>query len=110
MQTTQQEFAETYRALPDEDIAALYADTPSLTDAARSALTNEIQQRGLDDPELQKMHAAELRHEAQFDRLEKYRRKKQAWGDLPTTAREWILAIVGGIALVLILEMISRHH
>jgi hypothetical protein len=110
MQTTQQDFAEAYRVLPDEEIAALYADFASLTGEARSALTNEIHQRGLDDPQLQKLHAAELRHENQFDRLEKYRRKKLAWGDLPTTAREWILAIVGGIALILILELILRHH
>jgi len=110
MQTPQQDFAGIYRVLPDEDIADLYAEIASLTPEAGSALLAETQRRGLDDAQLEKLHALELRHEAQFDRLEKYRRKKLAWGNLPTSPREWIFAIVGGAALILVLELISRHH
>ena len=110
MQTPQQDFAGIYRVLPDEDIADLYAEIASLTPEASSALLEEVQRRGLDDAQLEKLHALELRHEAQFDRLEKYRRKKLAWGNLPTSPREWIFAIVGGAALILVLELISRHH
>ena len=110
MQTPQRDFAGTYRVLPDEDIADLFVEIASLTPEARSALLAEIQRRGLDDAQLEKVHAVELRHEAQFDRLEKHRPKKLAWGNLPTSRREWIFAIVGGIGLILILELIDRHH
>ena len=113
MQPTQQDFAETYRALPDEDLAALSADIGSLTEEARSALLAEIQQRGLSEAQIQKLHADEHRHEAQFDRLEKFRRKKLAWGDLPTTRGQWIFAGVAVLALIvwsLISDLVSRHH
>ena len=113
MQPTQQNFAETYRALHDEDLAALSADIGSLTEEARSALLAEIQQRGLSEAQIQKLHADEHRHEAQFDRLEKFRRKKLAWGDLPTTRGQWIFAGVAVLALIvwsLISDLVSRHH
>ena len=87
MQTTQQDFAATYRTLPDEEIAALCADIGSLTEPARSALTNETHQRGLSDAQLRNLHALELRHGSQFDRLEKYRRKRMVLRRLGSTIR-----------------------
>jgi len=111
MHDGQQDFAETYRTLPDEEIAALRADIDSLTDAARSALAAEMQRRGMNDAQLQKMHAAELRHEALFDRLQKQRRKTLA-GYLLTRndPKGWIFAVLGALVLILISELISRHH
>jgi hypothetical protein len=110
MHTTETKFAEAYRKLAVEDIAALYADIDSLTEEARSALLAETRQRGLDEAQLQKVHAVELRREGQFDRLESLRRKKLAWGKLPTSPREWIFAAITMIATILIFELISRHH
>ena len=110
MRATETKFTEAYRKLTDEDIAALYADSDSLTEEARSALLAEIRQRGMTEAHLQKLHSVELRHEAQFDRLESFRRKKLAWGKLPTSPREWILAILIFIAMILISDLVSRHH
>jgi len=110
MQLAESEFSENYRALSDEDIAAIYADIDSLTDDARVALLAELQTRGLTEAQLQKLHAVELRHEAQFDRLERFRRKKLAWGRLPGSRREWILAILLATAFILISDLMSRRH
>lgn len=111
MHTAQQDFAQTYRGLADEDIAALYADTASLTEGARSALAAEMQRRGISDAQLQKLHAIEHRHEAQFDRLEKFRRKKLALRRLGLyDPMGWIFAILGALILILLSELISRHH
>ena len=60
MHTTQAEFSEAYRKLTDEDIAELYADIDSLTEEARSALLAEARQRGMNEAQLQKMHAVEV--------------------------------------------------
>jgi len=110
MQSAHSDFAETYRPLPDEEIASLLADQDSLTREARSALLAEIQQRGLTETHLHKLHSLELRHEAQFDRLESLRRKKLAWGRLPRTPRDWMFAILAFIALILISEFMSHRH
>jgi hypothetical protein len=110
VQSAHSDPAETYRILPDEEIASLLADQDSLTPDARSALLAEIRQRGLTETQLQKMHSVELRHEAQFDRLESFRRRKLAWGRLPSTPREWMFAILAFIALILISELMSRPH
>ena len=110
MHTTQAEFSEAYRKLTDEDIAELYADIDSLTEEARSALLAEARQRGMNEAQLQKMHAVEVRREAQFDRLEKFRRKRMAWGRLPTSPTEWIFLAIIAISMILISELISRHH
>ncbi len=107
------DFAANYRNLPDQDIADLYADIASLTPEARDALSAEIQHRGLNEAQLLKLRADELRHEAQFERLEKFRRKKLAWGNLPRTRGEWIflgVALFGLTIWGLISDLISRHH
>jgi hypothetical protein len=111
MQSTRQDFAENYRNLSGEEISALYAQIDTLTDAARTALVTEIQQRKLTEAQLQKLHAVELRHEAQFDRLEKYRRKKLAWGPLsPNDLKGWIVAILVILVYVLVKSLIAHHH
>ena len=111
MHARQEDFAETYGSLPDEEIAALYAEIDSLTDGARAALAAELQRRGMDDAQLRKLHALELRHESQFDRLEKFRRKKLALRRLGLNdPKGWIFAILGALVLSLIAKLISRHH
>ena len=117
MHTAPEDFAETYRLFPDEEIAAIYADIDSLTVDARSALMAEAQTRGLSDEQLKKLHAVELRREAQFDRLESFRRKKLGWGRFllwdryrSLSPRDWIIAILIAISVILISELLSRHH
>ena len=117
MHTAPEDFAETYRLFPDEEIAAIYADIDSLTVDARSALMAEAQTRGLSDEQLKKLHAVELRREAQFDRLESFRRKKLAWGRLllwdryrSLSPRDWTVGILIAISVILISELLSRHH
>jgi hypothetical protein len=109
---TDQDFGETYRSLSEEEIAAIYAEIGSLTEEARNALVAEIQSRGLDQTQLQKLHAVELRHEAQFDRREKYRRKRMIFGRSSGlhSVKEWIGVILIALVLVLISELISRRH
>lgn len=110
MPAAHQDFAETYRRLPDEDIAALNAQRDTLTDQARDALTAEIRRRGMSDVQLAKLHALEHRGEAKFDRREK-KRRKMASGLLFS---RWRLQLMGAaLALYVLLwiyERISRHH
>ena len=105
------DFSEKYRALPDEEIASLFADIDSLTEQARSALLAEIQQRGLAASQLQKLHSVELRHEAQFDRLERLRRKRMVLTRLGHhSLKGWIFVIVGAALLALIELLIFPNH
>jgi hypothetical protein len=111
MKPSQQDLAATYRSLTDDDLASLGADSGSLTEGARSALATEMQRRGINDAQLQRLHAVELRHEAQFDRLEKFRRKRLALRSLGLDdPKGWIFAILGALVLVLISELIRRRH
>jgi hypothetical protein len=75
MRPVEQELSKAYQHLPDFEIASLYVQFDSLTEAARKALSVEIQRRGLAGPQLEKMHANEVRREEGFDRREKVRRK-----------------------------------
>lgn len=111
MKPSQQDLAENYRSLSDDDLASLVADSASLTDQARSALSTEVQRRGIDDAQLQKVHSLELRHEAQFDRLEKFRRKRLALRRLGLNdLKGWLFAILGALVFILISELMRRHH
>ena len=111
MHTVQGDFAEAYRGLSNEEIAAIYADIDSLTEEARSALIFEVQQRGLSQAQLGKVHDVELRHEAQFDRLERLRRKKMVLSSLGLDdPKRWIFAIVAFLIIVLIEKLRSLHH
>lgn len=78
MQTNEKELVEAYRNSSEIEIATLYAQIDSLTDAARVALTREIERRGLSSAHLVKLNAAELRREAKFDRVQELHRKKVA--------------------------------
>ena len=109
MQPTQGKFEETYRHLSEEDIADLYAQIDTLTDGARSALAEEMQRRGLSGAQLAKMHAADVRHEAQFDRLERFRRKKLAFGRL-NDLKGWGIAIFVVVVYVLVRNLIAHRH
>jgi hypothetical protein len=111
MQTEQHDFAATYRELSDDDIADLYAESDTLTESARIALSTEIQRRGLSTEQLLKLKAVELRHEAQFDRLEKFRRKRMVLKELGLNdPKGWIIAMIGGGLLWLIEKLVSSHH
>ena len=111
MQTAQHDFAATYRQLSDDDIADLYAESDTLTQSARLALTSEIQRRGLSSDQLLKLKAVELRHEAKFDRLEKLRRKRMVLKELGLNdPKGWIVAIVGALILIWIEQLISHRH
>jgi hypothetical protein len=110
MPTSQQEFSEIYRKLPEEEIAALYSQVDTLTNAAQTALVLELQRRGLNGAQLEKIHATELRHESQFDRREKYRRKKMVLGDFPTDLKGWIISILAALVLIWISELIHHRH
>lgn len=111
MNPAEQDFAETYRSLPEEEIAGLYAEIGTLTDGARAALILEIQRRGLGSAHLSKVHSAELRHEALFDRLQTQRRKKLAWYLLTrNNPKGLIAALLAFLVMVLISELIGHHH
>ena len=108
MQTAQNDFAANYRELSDDDIADLYAESDTLTESARLALTSEIQRRGLSTEQLLELKAVELRHEAQFDRLEKFRRKRMVVKEQGLNdPKGWIVALVGALILIWIEQLIS---
>lgn len=116
MHPTKEEFEETYRRLSEEDIAGLYAEANTLTDEAPSVLFAEMQRRGLRGAHLEKMHATEDRHEAQFDRLEKFRRKKLAlWFSgldrfRGMRLKDWlILLLISGLLIWMSRLIPSRH-
>jgi hypothetical protein len=109
MHPTKEEFEESYRHLSEEDISGLYAQNDTLTDDARSALAEEMQWRGLSGAQLTKMHAADVRHEAQFDRLERFRRKKLAVGSL-NDLQGWGIAILVVVVYVLVRSLIAHRH
>ena len=111
MQPNELELEETNRHLPDNEIASLFADEASLTDAARIALESEIKRRGISKEHLLKLHSSDLRDEANFDRREKVRRKGTLFyilfrGDPKGT----LVAIIVFLLAVLALELISRFR
>jgi hypothetical protein len=76
MHGAEEDFAETYRKLPDIEIASLYGQFETLTGTARASLAAEIERRRIRGDQLIRMHSAELRREAKFDRRQKEHRKK----------------------------------
>ncbi len=111
MQPNELELEETYRHLPDNEIASLFADEASLIDTARTALESEIKRRGVSNEHLLKIHSSDLRDEADFDRREKVRRKGALFyilfrGDPKGTLVVVLVAL--GIAFVLWLISLSR--
>ena len=106
-----QEFAASYRHLSEAELADLYAQMDTLTESARVALASEIKQRGVSGGNLLKLHAAELRHEALFDRLQTQRRKKLAWYLLTrNNPKGLIAALLVFLVMVLFSELIGHHH
>jgi hypothetical protein len=111
MQTDSRELAETYRSLSDAEIADLYVQIETFTEAARVALESEVQRRGLSSVQMSKMHAAELRHEALFDRLQTQRRKNLGWYFLTRNdPKGMIVVILVGLVFILISVFIARRH
>jgi hypothetical protein len=111
MQPDAQELSESYRKLSETEIASLHAEVATLTDVARRALLAEIQRRGLSDAHLSKLHFAELRHEAKFDRRQKQHRKSVTSyilfrGDAKGTITILLLAL--GVILVAWLVSLFR--
>lgn len=116
MHRVEQEFSETYRSLPEEDIAALYSEMETLTEEARGALLAEVGRRHMSREQLLKLHAVELRREGQFDRLQKLHRKRVLWWllwrDTGIRGASWssVLVIVLVIGVALIVERVFFHR
>jgi hypothetical protein len=107
-----QDFAETYCRFSDDEIATLHAQIGSLTDDARVALETEIRRRGLKQEQLSKLDAAERRHEAHCDRLEKIHRRRVAsyilFRNDPKGTIMAFLAIVLGLSVLALIDYL-RH-
>jgi hypothetical protein len=103
MQIDTQELAAAYMRCSDDELAALAADSESLTDAARAVLHVEIQRRGMSSQQLEKLHSRELHREARFDQVETIRRK----GGLFGRTRDWKGWIWAGL-IFLVLLLLDR--
>jgi hypothetical protein len=110
MQLSKREFAESYRNSPDVEIAALHAQIDTLTDVARVALIEEIERRGLGEAALGKLHAAELRNEARFDRLEETRRKKTAMYLLARGDPKGTILVIAIFLVLVLLSVLFAHR
>lgn len=67
-----------YTSYSNEEVAALAAESATLTDSARAALEEEIRRRGMTGTQLQRLHEKELHRESRFDQKERIRRRKTA--------------------------------
>jgi hypothetical protein len=111
MLTDSRELAQTYRNIPDEEIAALHAQADQLTEQARIALGAEIERRGLSAQQLEKAHSSELHGEANFDRREKWRRNSLvSYLLFRNDPRFTILMVIVFLLAVLISELVRNHH
>ena len=111
MKTTEQDFAQTYRTLSQQQVADLYSEIDTLTADARAALTAEVQKRGLHLDQLAKMHAAELRREGLFDRLQTQRRKKLAWYLITRNdPKGFLVGVLVVLVAILIAVLFDRRH
>lgn len=97
MQPAGQDFSEAYSPLADDQIAELYAQRHTLTEAAREELAAEISRRGIDNARLTGLEESRSRQEATFDHPEKKRRRL-------------LIAALAFYAVALIFARISRHH
>ncbi len=101
----------TYRKLSEDEIAGLYAQMDSLTDAARAALDAEIERRGVKGAHLLKMYAAEGRHDTSSRSLGKLRRKKLAFSRFSGMGlKDWLIVLLLAGGLILISRLISGRH
>jgi len=83
----------------------------SLTETARNALTLEMQRRGLEGPQLQTMHAKEVRREEGFDRREKVRRKGLAfWLLFRGDPMGWVIALLLLLLFLAISSFIASNR
>jgi hypothetical protein len=111
MLTDSQELAQTYRNIPDGEIAALHAQAAQLTEQARIALAAEIGRRGLSAQQLEKIHSSEVRGEANFDRREKWRRKSLvSYLLFRNDPKSTILMVIAFVLAILIAELVRKHH
>ena len=110
MPRVEQDVSETYRSFSDQQIASLYAEIDSLTEVARPALLAEIERRSLSHAQLQSMHTAELRREANFDRRQAIHRKKVLAYLLRNDPKGVLLVFLAILAIALFLALTSSHH
>ena len=110
MHRVEEKFSETYRNFSDVEIASLYAQIDSLTDAARAALTAEIQRRNISSAELSKLYSWELRHEAKFDRRQKEHRKKVLSYLLRGDSKWTIITILAALGVAFVAGLLSHHR
>jgi hypothetical protein len=110
MQPTKQDFAETFRRSSDDEIASLHSQRDTLTEAARNALTAEIELRGISSSQLQKLYAAKRRQGAKFDRRQKKHRQMVASFLLPLSRRRFVVVCLLLMVLIWIYTLISNRH
>ena len=110
MHRVEEKFSETYRNLSDVEIASLYAQIDSLTDAARAALTAEIQRRNISSAQLSKLYALELRHEAKFARRQREHRKKVLSYLLRGDSKWTIITILAALGVAFVAKLLSHHR
>jgi hypothetical protein len=111
MLTDSHELSQTYRNIPDEEIAALHAQVGQLTEQAQIALAAEIERRGLSAEQLEKIHSSEVHGEANFDRREKWRRKSLvSYLLFRNDPKSTILMVIAFLLAVLISELVRKHH
>lgn len=110
MQSAQQDFAETYRNLSDEELASLHAQMGSLTHEARSALHEQIQKRGITTAKLRHLNTAERQREAKFDRLQKDHERRVV-SEILRSRSFWyiVLSLISVIAASFGVQL-SRNH
>ena len=110
MQTSQDQLAKTYQACSDDDLASLFAQIGSLTEAAHRALMAEIERRGLKDADLARMQARETRSEQNFDRQERIRRKGVISYLLFRNDPKGTIAVLVIAVVVLLLSVLFARH
>ncbi|HWG20464.1 MAG TPA: hypothetical protein VG225_08025 [Terracidiphilus sp.] len=111
MQIDERELAAAYKRYSNDELAALAAETESLTDLARAALRAEIQERGMSDAQLEKLHSRDLHREGRFDQLESVRRKKTVLYLLTRNdPKGWIAAVLIALGFAAFLWLRSLLH
>ncbi len=76
---TNQQLAELYKSLTDDELLRLLAETDSLTDVAKQTISAEVARRGLVDDPNAEQRVDELRTKANTDREHSARRMNRWW-------------------------------
>ena len=104
-----QDFAQTYRAASDDEIARLHGQVDSLTNDARLALLSEIQRRGLSDLALSGLRDEQTEHAASVKTEWQESRKADASKTLTRIAIRVAAVVAAGIIAAVIAVLNSKH-